>query len=81
MRRMRSRRRIKKAIDYWIGSQSAQIPWEVLLLIGGGIALANAFIATGLDDLVAEQLIFLEGMNHIIAILIIVAMTAVVGRS
>ncbi len=59
---------------------AAQIPWEVLLLIGGGIALANAFIATGLDDLVAEQLIFLEGMNHIITILIIVAMTAVVGE-
>ena len=74
------RRRIKKTIDYWIGSQRAQIPWEVLLLIGGGIALANAFIATGLDDLVAEQLIFLEGMNNIITILIIVAVTAVVGE-
>ena len=59
---------------------AAQIPWEVLLLIGGGIALANAFIATGLDDLVADRLIFLEGMNHIITILIIVAVTAVVGE-
>jgi sodium-dependent dicarboxylate transporter 2/3/5 len=59
---------------------AAQIPWEVLLLIGGGIALANAFIATGLDDLVAERLIFLEGMNYVFIVLIIVAVTAVVGE-
>ena len=59
---------------------AAQIKWEVLLLIGGGIALANAFIATDLDDLVAERLIFLEGMNYVIIVLIIVAVTAVVGE-
>jgi solute carrier family 13 (sodium-dependent dicarboxylate transporter), member 2/3/5 len=59
---------------------AAQIPWEVLLLIGGGIALANAFIATGLDDFVAGRLIFLEGMNYVITILMIVTITAVVGE-
>ncbi|MDQ3848622.1 MAG: SLC13 family permease [Thermoproteota archaeon] len=59
---------------------AAQIPWEVLLLIGGGIALANAFTATGLDEFVAERLIFLEGMSYMITILIIVAVTALVGE-
>ncbi|MDQ3872735.1 MAG: SLC13 family permease [Thermoproteota archaeon] len=59
---------------------AAQIPWEVLLLIGGGIALANAFTATGLDEFVAKQLIFLEGMNYIFAVLIIVAVTALAGE-
>lgn len=59
---------------------AAQIPWEVLLLIGGGIALANAFTATGLDEFVAEQLIFLKGMNYIITILVIVTVTAFVGE-
>jgi solute carrier family 13 (sodium-dependent dicarboxylate transporter), member 2/3/5 len=57
-----------------------QIPWGVLLLIGGGIALAHAFTATGLDKLIAEQLIFLEGMEHIIIILIVIGVTALVGE-
>ncbi|MDQ3902711.1 MAG: SLC13 family permease, partial [Thermoproteota archaeon] len=59
---------------------AAQIPWEVLLLIGGGIALANAFTATGLDEFLAKGLIFLEGMNYIFAVLIIVAVTALAGE-
>lgn len=59
---------------------AAEIPWEVLFLIGGGIALANAFTATGLDEFVAERLIFLEEMNHVITVLIIVAATALVGE-
>jgi sodium-dependent dicarboxylate transporter 2/3/5 len=59
---------------------AVQIPWGVLLLIGGGIALAHAFTATGLDKLIAEQLIFLEGMEHIIIILIVIGVTALVGE-
>ena len=49
-------------------------------MIGGGIALANAFTATGLDELIGEQLIFLEGIDYMMTILIIVAITAVVGE-
>lgn len=61
-------------------NSAVQIPWGVLLLIGGGIALANAFAATSLDELVAERLVFLEGMDHIIIILIVVGVTALVGE-
>jgi sodium-dependent dicarboxylate transporter 2/3/5 len=61
-------------------NSAVQIPWGVLLLIGGGIALANAFTATGLDKLIAEQLIFLEGMDSTIIILIVVSVTAIVGE-
>jgi sodium-dependent dicarboxylate transporter 2/3/5 len=53
---------------------------RIIFLFLGGFMLANAFIATGLDDFVADRLIFLEGMNYAITILIIVAVTAVVGE-
>jgi sodium-dependent dicarboxylate transporter 2/3/5 len=61
-------------------NSAVQIPWGVLLLIGGGIALANAFTSTGLDKLIAERLIFLEGMDSTIIVLIVVVVTALVGE-
>ena len=54
---------------------AVKIPWGVLLLIGGGLALAGGFIATGLDDWVVEQLSFLGGMNYLVIVIIIVAAT------
>jgi len=33
-----------------------KIPWGMLLLFAGGIAIARAFVASGLSELVAEQL-------------------------
>ncbi|MCP4047727.1 MAG: SLC13/DASS family transporter, partial [Gammaproteobacteria bacterium] len=35
---------------------ASKIPWGVLILFGGGIAIANAFIQSGLAVLVASQL-------------------------
>jgi sodium-dependent dicarboxylate transporter 2/3/5 len=61
----------KKMLLDW--NTAVKIPWGVLLLIGGGLALANAFTATGLDDWLASQLNFLEGMPFIIIILVIVS--------
>lgn len=52
---------------------ATKIPWGVLILIGGGLALANAFTATGLDNWIASQLNFLSGMPLIVIILVIVA--------
>jgi solute carrier family 13 (sodium-dependent dicarboxylate transporter), member 2/3/5 len=49
------------------------IPWGVLLLIGGGLALANAYTATNLDEWMAEKLTFLQGMNFLLIILVLVA--------
>jgi solute carrier family 13 (sodium-dependent dicarboxylate transporter), member 2/3/5 len=49
------------------------IPWGVLLLIGGGLALANAYTTTNLDEWIAEKLTFLEGMNFLLIILVLVA--------
>ena len=36
-----------------------KIPWGVLVLIGGGLALASGFIATGLDMWIADKMLFL----------------------
>jgi solute carrier family 13 (sodium-dependent dicarboxylate transporter), member 2/3/5 len=49
------------------------IPWGVILLIGGGLALANGYTTTGLDAWIAEQLGFLQGLNYIVVIFVIVA--------
>lgn len=56
------------------------IPWGVLLLIGGGLALASGFSATGLDEHIAKNLAFLERANYIIIILVIVVVTIFAGE-
>ena len=50
------------------------IPWGVLILIGGGLALANGFTSTGLGDWIVEQVSFLGNANYIIIILVLVTL-------
>jgi sodium-dependent dicarboxylate transporter 2/3/5 len=50
------------------------IPWGVLILMGGGLALADGFISSGLDNWIAQQLRFLENMHYVIIILIFVTL-------
>lgn len=50
------------------------IPWGVLILIGGGLALAHAFTETGLDQWISNQLLFVENLNYILIVLVIVAL-------
>ncbi len=47
------------------------IPWEIILLFGGGFALASGFKESGLSTWFGEQLIFLKGIHPLIIILII----------
>jgi solute carrier family 13 (sodium-dependent dicarboxylate transporter), member 2/3/5 len=56
------------------------IPWGILLLIGGGLALANGFTETGLDEYIAKNMSFLEGMPFIIIILIMLIVTVFAGE-
>ncbi len=51
------------------------IPWGILLLFGGGIALSKAFMKSGLANWMAEQLMFLKGMPPIVIIFAIVTLT------
>jgi sodium-dependent dicarboxylate transporter 2/3/5 len=42
--------------------EARKLPWEVLLLFGGGLSLAGAMEATGLTRLIADQLAGLNGL-------------------
>ncbi|MFU8767814.1 MAG: SLC13 family permease [Candidatus Methanoperedens sp.] len=54
---------------------AVKLPWGVVLLLGGGLAIAKGFMETGLDAWVAGQLLFLEGMPYIVIILAVVTLT------
>lgn len=60
----------KKRLLDW--SVATKIPWGILILIGGGLALAEGFTITGIDTWVALQLAFLEGLHYIVILLILV---------
>jgi len=47
------------------------IPWGILILFGGGICLSEAFIASGLADIIAEHLTLLEVLPPVLIILLI----------
>jgi sodium-dependent dicarboxylate transporter 2/3/5 len=48
-----------------------KIPWEIILLFGGGFALAEGFVATGLSETIGAQFAGLQGMPIYLLILII----------
>lgn len=50
-----------------------QIPWGVLILFGGGLALAEGFKETGLADWIGQRLTLIEGVGFFLLLLIIVA--------
>jgi sodium-dependent dicarboxylate transporter 2/3/5 len=59
---------------------AVKIPWGVLLLIGGGLALANAFTSTGLDQWIASQMTFVGGMHFFVIILVVAGVAVLAGE-
>lgn len=53
---------------------AVKVPWGILILFAGGIAIAQAFAETGLSKAVGEQLTILSGLHP----LIIIAFIAIV---
>jgi sodium-dependent dicarboxylate transporter 2/3/5 len=47
------------------------LPWHIVLLFGGGFALATGFAESGLSRWVGEQLNWVAGMHPVIIILVI----------
>jgi sodium-dependent dicarboxylate transporter 2/3/5 len=47
-----------------------KIPWGIILLFGGGFALAKGFASTGLSDFIGQQLTGLQNISPIVIILI-----------
>lgn len=48
-----------------------RVPWGVLILIGGGLALAGGFTASGLDMWIAAHLSFLAGFPYLVVVMIL----------
>ncbi|GEM_PF-1226 len=64
----------KKGVFALDWEHASKIPWGILLLFGGGIALSKAFTTSGLAVWMGHQLIFLKGMPPIIVLLAIVVL-------
>lgn len=66
-----ARKGSKRAIVTW--EEAVQLPWGILLLFGGGLAIAQGFKATGLADWIGGQLVLLHGVPLLILLLALVA--------
>ncbi|WP_235297001.1 SLC13 family permease [Portibacter marinus] len=53
--------------------EAVRIPWGILLLFGGGLAIATGFKDTGLAEWIGNQLTLLEGVSNIVLLLILIA--------
>jgi sodium-dependent dicarboxylate transporter 2/3/5 len=53
--------------------EAVKIPWGIILLFGGGMALAKGFSQTGLAVWIGEQLTYLQALPLFLLILILVA--------
>lgn len=54
--------------------EAVKLPWGILLLFGGGLALAQSFKSSGLAEWIGAQLSMLDGLHLILMLLILVAM-------
>jgi len=50
---------------------AVKIPWGILLLFGGGIALSNGFIQSGLAATIVESLTLIHGLPIVILVLVV----------
>ncbi|MEO0874490.1 MAG: SLC13 family permease, partial [Bacteroidota bacterium] len=61
----------KRAIITW--EEAVKLPWGILLLFGGGLALAQGFKVSGLAQWLGEQMTLAEGISVLMLLLLIVA--------
>lgn len=61
----------KRKLLKW--KEAVKLPWGVLLLFGGGLALAEGFKSSGLADWIGEQLTLLQGVSLLLLLLTLVA--------
>lgn len=53
---------------------AVKLPWGILLLFGGGLAIAEGFVQSGLSEWIGGQLTALEGVHILIVLLIVTAL-------
>ncbi len=66
---MPSKKAKEKKLLSWIDAK--EVPWGILLLFGGGLAIADGFKQSGLALWIGEQLTVLQNVNLIIIIAIV----------
>lgn len=59
---------------------AVKLPWGVLLLIGGGLALAFGYGALGIDVWIAERLGFLEILPAVLAVAVMAAIAIAIAE-
>lgn len=64
---------LKKGEFLLAGDWYKKVPWDVLLLLGGGFALASGFQQTGLSEWLAQQLGGLGGVSLLVLVVIVAA--------
>ncbi|MGD8306866.1 MAG: DASS family sodium-coupled anion symporter, partial [Ignavibacteria bacterium] len=48
-----------------------KIPWGIILLFGGGFALAKGFTSTGLSDYIGQNISGLSSLHHLLMIILV----------
>jgi len=64
-----------KKTDLLQWKQMKELPWGLLLLFGGGLALAKAIMVSGLGDWLGDQLTFLNNFSVLYMIFILIFAT------
>ncbi|MDO9154209.1 MAG: DASS family sodium-coupled anion symporter [Paludibacter sp.] len=59
----------KKLMEW---KDASQIPWGVLVIVGGGYALAESFKVTGLADWLGQLLLFVNNFSPLVVLIIVV---------
>lgn len=53
--------------------EAVKLPWGILLLFGGGLALAQGFGSSGLAEFIGNKMTSLEGISIILLLMILIA--------
>ena len=64
-------RRERRSLINW--EEAVKLPWGVLFLFGGGLAIAEGFQSTGLATWIGSQMTLVQGINIILLMLILIA--------
>lgn len=52
-------------------SSLKKVPWDIIILFGGGFAIADGFVSSGLSKLIGEKLAGLSGMNLVFLVAVV----------
>jgi len=61
----------KRSLLTW--KEAVKMPWGVLLLFGGGMALAAGFSSSGLAEFIGSQMTLLQGVGLLLLVVILIA--------